>query len=389
MSDVTRRVSILPSEAVDPDIDDAIGGWEPRGGADDRVTASLYASRGMLFETWEREYGRDDSDILVTQAPTRTMNPTIPQRLVDRALEEDAASAAAEWLGTWRSDLESLFTREGLAGVTVRGRFGLAPMTGVVYIDGLDVAGGSGTDSAAHVIAHRDPVTGRIVVDFIDEVKPPFSPEAIVERFARDMKRYGVTATFADRYAAQWPVEQFAKRGIVVQPSTLSRSEAFLELAPIVNSGSCELLDHSRLINQLADLERRTGSSGRDSVDHRRGQHDDVANACALAIAMASQAIGLRAPLPADFDRCVNFDASAARSCALLFRGPHLPHDGYCRKHCRGLSAVRPLYLVTRQAAAAAGEPIPTGAEFLRERFEPNGFMSRFLQERIEERLGL
>jgi hypothetical protein len=37
------------------------------------------------------------------------------------------------------------------------------------------------------------------------------------------------------------------------------------------------------LRTELLGLERRTGRSGRDSVDHRPGAHDDLANATALA----------------------------------------------------------------------------------------------------------
>jgi hypothetical protein len=35
------------------------------------------------------------------------------------------------------------------------------------------------------------------------------------------------------------------------------------------------------VINQLCALERRTARSGRDSIDHPTGAHDDVANAVA------------------------------------------------------------------------------------------------------------
>jgi hypothetical protein len=61
-----------------------------------------YATRGMLHETFERHYAHD-SDVLVVQAPTRTLNPTIPQRLIDRAMEEEPASAAAEQRNGTRS----------------------------------------------------------------------------------------------------------------------------------------------------------------------------------------------------------------------------------------------------------------------------------------------
>jgi hypothetical protein len=46
-------------------------------------------------------------------------------------------------------------------------------------------------------------------------------------------------------------------------------------------SGEIELLDHPALIDQLAALERRTRSGGRDVVDHPSGGKDDLANAVA------------------------------------------------------------------------------------------------------------
>jgi hypothetical protein len=38
------------------------------------------------------------------------------------------------------------------------------------------------------------------------------------------------------------------------------------------------------LIAQLLGLERRTARSGKDSIDHAPGGHDDVANAAASAL---------------------------------------------------------------------------------------------------------
>jgi hypothetical protein len=46
------------------------------------------------------------------------------------------------------------------------------------------------------------------------------------------------------------------------------------------------LLDDQRLVTQLSSLERRTARSGRDSIDHPPGAHDDVAN-CVAGVAAA------------------------------------------------------------------------------------------------------
>ena len=52
-------------------------------------------------------------------------------------------------------------------------------------------------------------------------------------------------------------------------------------------SGRVELLDSKRLVAQLSNLERRTARSGRDSVDHAPGSHDDVANVAAGSLTLA------------------------------------------------------------------------------------------------------
>lgn len=47
------------------------------------------------------------------------------------------------------------------------------------------------------------------------------------------------------------------------------------------------LLASQRLIAQLLGLERNTSRGGKDSIDHARGGHDDVANAAAGALLTA------------------------------------------------------------------------------------------------------
>jgi hypothetical protein len=73
------------------------------------------------------------------------------------------------------------------------------------------------------------------------------------------------------------------------------KSDLYRDLLPLLNSGRVELLDHPRLVTQLCGLERRTARGGRDSVDHRPGGHDDVANAVAGAVAQALGHGGLAA----------------------------------------------------------------------------------------------
>src|SRR5665213_1922014 len=58
--------------------------------------SSPYAQRGTLHEAFRKHYG-GDGPVLVWKAPTRVMNPTVSQRVVDEAYERDPESAAAEF----------------------------------------------------------------------------------------------------------------------------------------------------------------------------------------------------------------------------------------------------------------------------------------------------
>ena len=52
----------------------------------------------MLWKTFRKHYGLDGaSEILVAKAASRTMNPSLSARVVERAFEEDAAAAMAEY----------------------------------------------------------------------------------------------------------------------------------------------------------------------------------------------------------------------------------------------------------------------------------------------------
>ena len=128
-----------------------------------------------------------------------------------------------------------------------------------------------------------------VVTDAIREVKPPFSPAAVVEDFARVLKNYGVNKVIGDKFAGAWPVEVFAKLSITYEQSAAPKSDLYRDLLPLINSGRIRLLDHPKLIGQLCGLERRVSRGGRNSIDHGPGAHDDVSNCVAGVAAIANQ----------------------------------------------------------------------------------------------------
>jgi hypothetical protein len=119
------------------------------------------------------------------------------------------------------------------------------------------------------------------VVDLIREVRPPFSPEAVVAEFASTMKTYRLDNCSGDHYAGEWAVEQFGKYGITYKPADKPKSELYGDLLPLINSRRIDLIDSPKLVNQLLGLKRRTARGGKNSIDHAPGQHDDIANAVA------------------------------------------------------------------------------------------------------------
>src|SRR6516165_8361490 len=175
------------------------------------------------------------------------MNPTVPQQLIDAALLEDPARAAAEFLGEFRSDIESFVDREVVEGAVITGRRELAPASGVSYVGFVDPSG-SAADSMTLAIAHREDDV--VVLDAVRERRPKFSPESVVSEFCGVLAGYGITELTGDRYGGQWTIEQFAKHGITYHTSEQPKNVIYQEFLPALNSGRVELLDNARLLSE-------------------------------------------------------------------------------------------------------------------------------------------
>jgi len=254
--------------------------------------SSPYARRGALWQAYQKHFAKDGDGVLVWQAPSRDMNPSLPQSVVDRALEEDEASASAEYLAQFRRDIESYINRESVEACIVDGRRELGyvgPDNGrppYNYVAFVDPSGGS-ADSFTMAISHKE-ASGRIVLDVVRESLPPFSPEQVVTEYAALARAYHIGSVTGDKYAGEFPRELFRNAGVQYRCSEKAKSDLYRDLLPLINSEKIDLLDNARLINQLCQLERRTARGGRDSIDHQPNSHDDLANAVAGALTLAA-----------------------------------------------------------------------------------------------------
>lgn len=248
--------------------------------------SSPYARRGVLWDAHRKHYGKDGR-ILVAQAPTSTMNPTVDPAIIHAAYAEDEIAARAEYGAEFRTDVESYVNLEALDACTRPSHSELPPSARERHIAFVDPSGGS-ADAFTLAIVHRED-DARVIVDCIRSVKPPFSPETVVTEFSELVRSYHVQEVYGDAYAGLWPAEQFEKRGIKYLRSEKPKSDLYRDLLPLLNSERVELPPNDQLRRELLGLERRTSRGGRDTIDHAHGAHDDLANAVAGAVVHAKK----------------------------------------------------------------------------------------------------
>jgi hypothetical protein len=249
--------------------------------------SSPHKKSGLLFKKFEDHFGQDDdSDILVIKATTEQLNPVIEELYpgeIQRAFEEDPEFAAAEYGAEFRSDLADYVDRDVVRACTDMGVYE-RPWDEVnrpQYYAFADPSGGS-RDSFTIAIAHAEGDLG--ILDLVQEVRAPFQPEQATEQLVETLKRYRIGKVVGDRYAGEWPREQFIKRGIVYEPTEVTKSDMYVNFLPLLNSRRARLVDHQRMFNQFCQLELRTVRGGRDTVDHPKGGMDDIANAACGAL---------------------------------------------------------------------------------------------------------
>jgi hypothetical protein len=250
--------------------------------------SSVHRRRGYMHRRWKELHGNNEAEDICWLAPSRVMNPALPEKVVEKALVDDPARATSEFLSEWRSDISSFIHPDAVAACVPPGVRERPPQSGIAYTAGLDPAGGSGQDAMTLAICHRDK-DGHGILDLVREVRPRFSPQAVVDEFAAVLRQYRVHKVVGDHWGGDFVREPFRRHGISYEVADRPKSDYYRDLLPLINSGKVELLDNPRLVSQLCQLERRVSRAGKDSIDHPPGAgfHDDVCNCAALALVTA------------------------------------------------------------------------------------------------------
>ena len=241
--------------------------------------SSPYSKRGVLWNTFKGYYGDETSErILVAQAPTLLMNSTLDPRIVEQAYREDPSAARAEYDAQFRTDIETFVSDEVVTRCTRQNPLEIPYQREHTYFGFVDPSGGS-ADAFTLGIAHKE--KDKIIIDCVKAITPPFSPENAVKELCGTLKYYGVNEVKGDAYGGEWPREQFRKHKINYLRIKKPKSELYGNLLPLLNSERIELPPYEKMLKELINLERRTARSGRDSIDHPVGFHDDLVNSVA------------------------------------------------------------------------------------------------------------
>jgi hypothetical protein len=213
------------------------------------MISSVHRRGGLLYEKWEKSFGKDDPNTLVITATTRQLNPTIAQELIDDAIAADPQSAGAEYLSVWRDDLSSYISLADVQACVDRGKTVRPPQPGIKYVAFIDASSGR-SDSYTAAISSREGDIG--ILHCVVEIPAPCDPAKATASICAVLKSYGMSGdVWGDRYAVGFVSAELARHGFTLQHSNKSRSDLYRELLPSLRSQRVRLLDQSERSRNL------------------------------------------------------------------------------------------------------------------------------------------
>ena len=250
--------------------------------------SSVHRQRGYMYRKFRELHGNDGSDDICWFAPSKIMNPKLPQAVIDAALAEDPHRGGAEFDNRWREDLTDIFPIDAVEAVTDWDVYERPPQPSTFYRSFFDAATGTGSDSFTLAIGNRlhDGV-GTVEVDVIRERKPRFVPSEVIAEFCLLLKAYGISEISGDNFAGGYS-DEWSRNGVLFKAAEYSTSENYIRALPIILSKRTRLVNSATLRTQLASLERSV-TAGREKVDHPKhaNAHDDVAASVAGLLVLA------------------------------------------------------------------------------------------------------
>ena len=160
-------------------------------------------------------------------------------------MRKTRSSAEAEFGAQFRTDIEAYVSREAVEAVVEWGVHERGHCSASATLHS-SIRRAAVPTRFALAVAHKEGDIG--VLDAIREVRPPFSPEAVITEFADLLKTYRITKVIGDRYARRVAAREIPQARHQLraeqrpQGRDLSRTSCRM-----LNSGKVKLLGNKRL----------------------------------------------------------------------------------------------------------------------------------------------
>jgi hypothetical protein len=239
-----------------------------------------YRKAGLLYQKHKQHFAVD-GDVLVVQGASEVFNPTLEAVALAEERAADPAAAVSEWDAQFRADLSAYLDDATVDRAIDYDRpLELPPREGVLYEAFTDAAAGGG-DAYTFGIGHQD--GDNHIADVVRGTHGAFDPQEVTRQYAELCRAYRIHTVTGDNYAKDWVQDAWRKNGIEYVRSPKVKADIYLEALPLFTRGLVRLPNLPRLVRELRLLERQTHRSGKDTVLHPRGEHDDHANvACGV-----------------------------------------------------------------------------------------------------------
>lgn len=241
------------------------------------------AKQGLFWDEFDE--GFEVPGRLTIQAPTRAVNPLIPQDFIDREMKRDPDNARREFFAEFAEQVDAYLPFNKLNECFVLGG-DLLPDRQNKYFCGIDQSGLSGRDRFGFAIAHK--IKQEVIVDVVRAWDTKDGRQIITEiqGFA---KSYGLDSVTIDRYAGGWIQQAFTDIGLQVKFRE-SLPNVYQNFKSLLMAGCIKLPDMKSLRDGLTRTQAYYGRNNSLSIAHERtvSGHADEADAVVTAVWVAS-----------------------------------------------------------------------------------------------------
>jgi hypothetical protein len=257
------------------------------------IISTPFMQSGVLWD-FSKRWGRPEPGVLVWKVSTAAMVPALAAKVHKRRRMMDAELARREFDAEFISGLGAFLTHSMIDACVDKRVHEREPRRRGIYHAAIDMSGGRHDRSALAIVETSGDRIWQCLLRVWDSKT---SREGVIAQAAAELRRYGLRAIAGDNYAANFLPEGFDRHGIRYISTgerkghrRLTRSDAYAELEPLIRAQRIALLDDEQQTRELLGLVRRDQPGGRFTINHVSGEHDDRANALAVAAAMAERA---------------------------------------------------------------------------------------------------